>query len=95
QGGIDEWTLSGLMRPDEIRRDMGVIVPESPDYETLGGLIMDRLERLPRVGDVVEVPGVRFAVTALDGRRVDTVDMKLLSDEARARVDDEEGDDHE
>lgn len=95
QGGIDEWTLSGLMRPDEIRRDMGVIIPESPDYETLGGLIMDRLERLPQVGDVVEVPGVRFAVTALDGRRVDTVDMKLLSDEARARVDDEEGNDHE
>ena len=94
QGGIDEWMVSGLMRPDEIRRDMGVIIPESPDYETLGGLIMDRLERLPEVGDVVEVPGVRFEVVSLDGRRVDTVEMKLLSDEARARTEDEEeGDD--
>lgn len=94
QGGIDEWTVSGLMRPDEIRRDMGVIIPESPDYETLGGLIMDRLERLPEVGDVVEAPGVRFEVVSLDGRRVDTVEMKLLSDEARARTEDEEeGDD--
>ncbi len=95
QGGIDEWTVSGLMRPDEIRRDMGVIIPESPDYETLGGLIMDRLERLPEVGDVVEVPGVRFGVVSLDGRRVDTVEMKLFSDEARARTEDEEEGDNE
>ena len=36
------------------------------------------------------MPGVRFEVVDLDGRRVDTVDMKLLSDEARARTEDEE-----
>jgi CBS domain containing-hemolysin-like protein len=49
------WTLPGLMRPDEIGRAVGVDLPEDEDYETLGGLIGDRLARMPEVGDSVEL----------------------------------------
>lgn len=84
QGGDEtEWTVAGLMRPDEIRRELGVIVPESPDYETLGGLIMDELGKLPHEGDVVETGGVRLEVLELDGRRVESVRLKVLDDSAR------------
>jgi CBS domain containing-hemolysin-like protein len=43
------------------------------DYDTVGGFIMHRLGRIPRVGDRVEVPGYQFRVMAMDGRRVDRV----------------------
>lgn len=65
------WTLPGLLRPDELTEATGLVVPESAAYETLGGLVMTVLGRIPQVGDVVEVDGVHLRVVAMAGRRVD------------------------
>jgi CBS domain containing-hemolysin-like protein len=70
------WLLPGLMRPDEVRSATGVELPEDDDYETLGGLIADRLARIPRAGDVLEVDGVTLRVVAMDGLRVERVRME-------------------
>jgi CBS domain containing-hemolysin-like protein len=40
-------------------------------YDTLGGLIFSRLNRIPRVGDVVEVEGGVFRVLKMRGRRTE------------------------
>ena len=64
------------MRPDEIRRTAGVDLPEDEDYETLGGLIGDRLARIPVEGDRVDVDGVTLTVVAMDDLRVETVRLK-------------------
>jgi CBS domain containing-hemolysin-like protein len=40
-------------------------------YDTLGGLILSRLKRIPRVGDEVEVEGGRFRVLKMRGRRIE------------------------
>jgi CBS domain containing-hemolysin-like protein len=40
-------------------------------YDTLGGLIFRRLNRIPRVGDVVEVEGGMFRVLKMRGRRTE------------------------
>ncbi|MCS6710934.1 HlyC/CorC family transporter [Brachybacterium sp. EF45031] len=87
------WTVSGLMRPDEIRRELGVRIPESPSYDTLGGLVMDLRRRIPVVGDVVEADGVRLEVLEMDGRRVDQVRLQVLEDSALIARQDEEDDD--
>jgi putative hemolysin len=55
----------------------GLVLPAGP-YETLGGFLMARLGRLPRVGDEVDVDGYRLIVTALDGRRVARVGLAPL-----------------
>ena len=67
---------AGTVRPDELSRH-GVRLP-SGDYETIGGLIMDRLGRLPRRGDVVEDETWRMKVLATDGRRVREVEIVSL-----------------
>ena len=64
--------LSGLLRDDEVEELAGLRMPEGP-YDTLGGLVMARLGRMPEKGDVVELDGWRLTVTELDGRRVDRV----------------------
>lgn len=65
------WTLPGLLRPDELIEATGVVVPDSAAYETLGGLVMAELGRIPDVGDEVLADGVRLKVVAMDGRRID------------------------
>ncbi len=65
------WNLPGLLRPDELTEATGVVVPDSAAYETLGGLVMSELGRLPDVGDEILTDGIRLRVVAMDGRRVD------------------------
>ncbi|GAB7191547.1 hemolysin family protein [Kineococcus sp. NUM-3379] len=54
--GPGEWSVSGLLRPDEVARHIGVPLPEEEGYETVAGLLTSRLGRLPVPGDSVEVP---------------------------------------
>jgi CBS domain containing-hemolysin-like protein len=64
---------AGTVRPDELVR-YGVKLT-SGDYETIGGLVMERLGRLPRRGDVIEDLGWRLKVRSTDGRRVGQVEI--------------------
>lgn len=49
------WVVPGTFRPDEIAEITGVRLPESSDYETVAGLVMARLGRLPESRDTVEL----------------------------------------
>lgn len=62
-----------LLRPDQLN-PYGIDLPEG-EYETLGGLIMDRLGRLPVTGDVIEEEGWTLRVASTDGRRVREVEL--------------------
>lgn len=46
---------------------------EAGSYQTLGGLVMARLGRVPRTGDRFEFDGFRFEVVDMDRNRVDKV----------------------
>jgi CBS domain containing-hemolysin-like protein len=50
------WSLSGLLRPDEVAARTGVALPEHEDYDTVAGLVLRHLGRIPEAGTVVEVP---------------------------------------
>jgi CBS domain containing-hemolysin-like protein len=67
------WSVPGLLRPDELTEQTGLVVPEDGAYETLGGLVMACLGRVPHVGDVAELPEVVLRVEAMAGRRVSRV----------------------
>jgi CBS domain containing-hemolysin-like protein len=58
--------LPGSWRVDEAQRDTGLRMP-SGDYDTVGGLVMERLGRLAEVGDVVSTGSVELRVEQMDG----------------------------
>ena len=41
------WALSGLLRPDEVEDLTGIELPESEDYDTIAGLVLQVLGRVP------------------------------------------------
>ncbi|MEU0567622.1 hemolysin family protein [Nonomuraea sp. NPDC005983] len=53
-GGI--WEVPGSLRLDEVERATGVALPESDDYDTLAGLVLAKLGRMPEPGDTITVP---------------------------------------
>ncbi|NYG57528.1 CBS domain containing-hemolysin-like protein [Nocardioides daedukensis] len=50
------WSLSGLLRPDEVEDVTEIDLPVSDDYDTIAGLVLRELGRIPVAGDQVEVP---------------------------------------
>ncbi|MFI5658399.1 hemolysin family protein [Streptomyces sp. NPDC051684] len=49
------WVVDAGRRIDEIAEATGVELPEEEDYDTVAGLIVDRLGRFPAIGDRVTV----------------------------------------
>lgn len=82
------YLLNGLALIADVEDALGVELSDE-DYDTIGGLIMGRLGRVPRVGDRVVIDGYEFRVTAMDGRRVDRVLVTrtgaVTADGSRAR----------
>ena len=52
------WSLSGLLRPDEIAEEIDLFLPEGDEYETIGGLMAHELEHIPKSGESVSVKAV-------------------------------------
>jgi CBS domain containing-hemolysin-like protein len=57
-------------RPDELLERTGVRVPVAPGYETVGGFVTEKLDRLPEVGDEIAIAQGRLRVEGMDGTRV-------------------------
>jgi CBS domain containing-hemolysin-like protein len=88
------WTLSGLLRPDEVEDITGVALPDHEDYDTIAGLVLRVLGRVPEPGDLAEVPVpdhsdpdepreklAVLTVERMDGRRIDRVALRVLEGE--------------
>lgn len=70
------WLMDGLIPVPELKDRLELrTLPEEDRgrYNTLAGMVMLLLGRLPRTADVVEWEAWRFEVVDLDGKRVDKV----------------------
>ncbi|GAA1193651.1 hemolysin family protein [Prauserella alba] len=63
------WAVSGQLRGDEVADITGFAMPDG-DYETIAGLILERLGRIPDVDDAVDIDGWRLTVTEMDRHRI-------------------------
>lgn len=60
--GDGDWTVPGTLNIDEVERLVDADLPDG-DFHTIGGLVIDRLQKLPEVGDTV-------VLEADEGRRL-------------------------
>ena len=64
-----DFEVDGLISLEELQEHSGIDIPEGP-YETLSGYVMHFLGRIPTVGDILNVNGVRISVLSMEGKRV-------------------------
>jgi CBS domain containing-hemolysin-like protein len=83
------WIVSGLLRPDEVLAATGLELPEHEDYDTVAGLLVQHLGRIPEAGDSVDIglppelaeddeaeqvlEHAHLRVVRMEGRRVDRI----------------------
>ncbi|MHC0432453.1 hemolysin family protein [Streptomyces sp. O3] len=80
----DAWRVDAGRRLDEIADATGIGLPEEEDYDTVAGLIIDRLGRFPAIGDHLTVAlddGAQVAidVLTLDRHVPEHVRLRLLA----------------
>jgi putative hemolysin len=62
----------------DLREDYHIALPESPEYETLGGFLMTALQKIPQTGDRVEIEGKRIKIVEMVGQRISKVKLEKL-----------------
>ena len=63
----------------DLKEDHHIELPESPEYETLGGFLMTFLQKIPRAGDAIEIAGKRIRIIEMLGKRISKVTLEKIS----------------
>jgi CBS domain containing-hemolysin-like protein len=83
------WQVSGLLRIDEVAAATGYRAPEG-EYDTIGGLVLQELGHIPEAGESVELTAFDpdgpvedpvhwlATVVAMDGRRIDLLELNFV-----------------
>jgi CBS domain containing-hemolysin-like protein len=58
---------------------LGLELPYSDDYQTLGGFLIDRMQRIPQKGDVYVDGDRRWVVLSTDGPKLEDILMTKLN----------------
>lgn len=62
-----------MLRVEEANAQLGLDLPESDDYETLAGLLMTRLGRVPKEGEGIRIGNLKLTVTKVHGPRIEKI----------------------
>jgi putative hemolysin len=71
----------------DLEDDYKVEIPESTEYETLGGFLLTTLQRIPRIGDTVEIEDKIITVSEMVGQRIAKVKLVKLPEGASKEKD--------
>ena len=67
----------------DLKEDHSIPLPESSEYETLGGFLMATLQKIPQVGDVVVTEAKRISIVEMVGQRIAKVKLEKMPEPAQ------------
>ncbi len=81
------WEADGLASLGDVEREIGLKIPADLDANTLSGLFLQRLARMPQVGDEIVEQDHRLKVLNLADRHVARVQITHITDDEAAAGD--------
>lgn len=70
--------LDAQLRVDEANDRLDLDLPEGEDYETVAGLVLYLLQRIPDPGDELTVSGLKLSIAEMQGNRIEKVRIERL-----------------
>jgi CBS domain containing-hemolysin-like protein len=74
----DTYIINGDYEVDDLNDEYDLDLPEG-NYKTLAGLIIDTIERIPKLGQYVNIEGFRIQVIQATERKIEKVKLKKLN----------------
>ena len=80
---LEEGTFkfSARLEVDYINETYKINLPESENYETLGGLIVNHTEEIPAKNDIVKIDAFQFTIVEVSNTKIDLVEIKVLEED--------------
>jgi putative hemolysin len=76
----DEYVFSARLEIDYLNEKYGLNLPESEEYETLGGLIINQHESIPAKDEEIRFREYRFKIIQVSKNRIEQVQVKIEED---------------
>lgn len=73
-----EYELSARLEVEKANQLLSLDLPESEDYMTVGGLILHRLQRFPKLNEVVTFDNMEFKILKNTSTKIELVRLKIL-----------------
>ena len=73
-----KWQADGLASLGDIEKVVGLVVPTEEEANSLSGLLMNQLERMPAPGDIIEIDNFRLTIQDIEDLRVGQVIIETL-----------------
>ena len=77
----DTYKFSARLEVDYINETYKINLPESENYETLGGLIVNHTEQIPEQNEIVKIDDFQFTILEVSNTKIDMVKLKLLDED--------------
>ncbi|MBO7259652.1 MAG: HlyC/CorC family transporter [Paludibacteraceae bacterium] len=71
----NEYVLSGRLEVEKVNEQFGLDLPESDQYETIAGLILEHCGHFPKVNEVIRVRKFTFKCVKMADNRIDLVKL--------------------
>ena len=75
------YEFSGRMEIEEINERFHLDIPESDDYQTIAGYLLNENEAIPNVGEVFDLPPYLFTVERKTAARIELIRVDILDEE--------------
>jgi len=72
----NRYEVDAMLDIETINKSLNIDLPISEDYESLGGLIMSELGKIPAIGDIVDFQDVKLVVVEVEKMRVSKVEIQ-------------------
>lgn len=78
--GESSWELDGRVHLEELNDQYGLTLPESEEFDTIAGFVINSLGRIPKSGDVIRIGRMKFTVLKATPRRLERLRLELLEE---------------
>ncbi len=75
-----EWIVLGKTEIDDVNRIIKMDIPDSPEYDTFSGFILDRIGRIPEEKEQITVGNFVVTVLERDGNRIKEYAVRKMED---------------
>ena len=77
QVGEHEYVLSARLEIEKVNETFGLELPESDDYVTVGGLILNAYQSFPKLNEVIKVGVFQFRIIKMTATKIELVRLKV------------------
>mgnify|MGYP003303029324 FL=1 len=75
--GDDDYVLSARLEIEKVNEMFDLELPESDDYLTIGGMILNHYQNFPKLNEVVEIGDFKFKIIRLSATKIELVRLKV------------------